>query len=122
MVMPGLHPHMERYGGGPIVIRDHDPAWAAMFEDEERRLRGVLGPMVVGVEHMGSTAVPGLPAKPIIDLLVGVRSLTETRSSCVEPLAAIGYAYLPEYESFLPDEISGPGALTGTLSFVRSLT
>src|SRR5262249_23346505 len=54
---------------------------------------------------IGSTAVPGLPAKPIIDLLVGVRSLAEARTRAVAPLQALGYAYLPEYESWLPGEL-----------------
>jgi GrpB-like predicted nucleotidyltransferase (UPF0157 family) len=96
---------MERYGGGPIRIRDYDPAWATMFEDEQRRVRRLLGSIVVTIEHMGSTAVPGLAAKPIIDLLVGVRDLAAARSSCIEPLQAAGYTYLPEYESWLRDEL-----------------
>jgi GrpB-like predicted nucleotidyltransferase (UPF0157 family) len=54
---------------------------------------------------VGSTAVPGLAAKPIIDLLVGVRSLEEARSRCIEVLQALGYTYMPEYQSWLPDEL-----------------
>jgi GrpB-like predicted nucleotidyltransferase (UPF0157 family) len=54
---------------------------------------------------MGSTAVPGLAAKPIVDLLVGVRNQAEARSRCIEPLQALGYTYIPEYESWLPDEL-----------------
>ena len=96
---------MERYGGGPIRISDYDPRWPAMFEEERARLCGALGSLVVVVEHMGSTAVPGLPAKPIIDLLVGVRSLEEARRVSIEPLRTLGYTYIPEYESWLPGEL-----------------
>jgi GrpB-like predicted nucleotidyltransferase (UPF0157 family) len=96
---------MERYGGGPIVIVAYDPAWPALFEQERARLAAILGTLVVTIEHVGSTAVPGLAAKPIIDLMVGVRSLAETRSRCIEPLQEAGYAYLPEYQSWLPDEL-----------------
>jgi GrpB-like predicted nucleotidyltransferase (UPF0157 family) len=95
----------ERYGAGRIQILDYDPAWVAMFERERARVQDVLGPIVVTVEHVGSTAVPGLAAKPIIDLLVGVRSLPEARDRCVEPLEALRYRYMAEYESWLPQEM-----------------
>jgi GrpB-like predicted nucleotidyltransferase (UPF0157 family) len=71
---------MERYGGGSIVVSDYDPAWSAMFEDERANLRPALGPLALTIEHIGSTAVPGLPAKPIIDLQASVRSLAEAKS------------------------------------------
>jgi GrpB-like predicted nucleotidyltransferase (UPF0157 family) len=96
---------MERYGGGSIMVCDYDPVWAAMFEPERTCLHGVLGALVLTIEHVGSTAVPGLAAKPIIDLLVGVHSLTEARSCCIEPLQALGYTYLPQYEAWLPGEL-----------------
>jgi GrpB-like predicted nucleotidyltransferase (UPF0157 family) len=96
---------MERYGGGPIVIAAYDPAWTSLFAQERAKLAALLGPLVLAIEHVGSTAVPGLAAKPIIDLMVGVRSLTEARHRCIERLQAAGYAYLPEYQSWLPDEL-----------------
>jgi GrpB-like predicted nucleotidyltransferase (UPF0157 family) len=96
---------MERYGGGPIEVRDYDPAWPALFERERTQVGEALGEMVVCVEHVGSTAVPGLAAKPIIDVLVGVRSLDEARSRSVAPLEALGYIYLAQYQTWLPDEM-----------------
>nr|WP_281352918.1 GrpB family protein [Mesorhizobium camelthorni] len=105
---------VERYGGGVISVSDYDPAWPAMFKQERARLQSVLGTLILAIEHMGSTAVPGLAAKPIIDLLVGVRTLTEARSHCIKQLRALGYTYIPQYESWLPDElffrkgVSGP--------------
>ena len=92
---------MEQYGGGAIAILDYDPAWPGMFEQERANLQSVLGPLVLAIEHMGSTAVPGLAAKPIIDLLVGVHDLTDARSLCVKPLEALGYTYMPQYESLV---------------------
>jgi len=96
---------MERYGSGSIVISDYNPAWPATFEHERMSLHTALGPLVLTIEHIGSTAVPGLAAKPIIDLQLSVRSLAEARSSCVGPLQALGYAYMPQYEARLPGEL-----------------
>jgi GrpB-like predicted nucleotidyltransferase (UPF0157 family) len=95
---------VERYGGGAIVVVDYQPSWPAMFDSERIRIEAALGRLVLAVEHVGSTAVPGLAAKPIIDLLVGVTSLGEVLPRGAGPLRALGYAYLPEYESWLPDE------------------
>jgi GrpB-like predicted nucleotidyltransferase (UPF0157 family) len=95
---------MEQYGGGAIEVRDYDPRWPVMFDEESERLRGVFGPAVT-IEHIGSTSVPGLAAKPIIDLLVGIRSLTHAKAIYPGPLQALGYTYIQEYESWLPAEL-----------------
>jgi GrpB-like predicted nucleotidyltransferase (UPF0157 family) len=76
-----------------------------MFERERAKLEIALGSLVVTIEHVGSTAVPGLPAKPIIDLAVGVRSLREAQARCIDALQALRYTYIPEYQSWLPDEL-----------------
>jgi GrpB-like predicted nucleotidyltransferase (UPF0157 family) len=96
-------PARERYPG-PIVIRDYDPSWPAQFEAERARVSGALGSIVVTIEHVGSTAVPGLAAKPIIDLLAGVESLPAARER-VGAMRAIGYTHMAEYEAWLPDEM-----------------
>ena len=95
----------EKFGGGPIVIAEYNSAWPMMFEQEREAVWRALGTLVLEVEHIGSTAIPGLPAKPIIDLLVGIRSLEEARSHAVKPLVQLGYVYIPEYEPWLPDEL-----------------
>jgi len=59
-----------------VVIVDYDPEWPRLFEEEKQRLRSAL-PRAGSVEHMGSTSVPGLGAKPIIDIMVGVRDRAE---------------------------------------------
>jgi GrpB-like predicted nucleotidyltransferase (UPF0157 family) len=58
-----------------IEIVDYDPRWPALFDDEAKRLRATLDPsLIVGLEHFGSTSIPGLSAKPIIDIPIAVRS------------------------------------------------
>lgn len=79
----------------------YDPSWPARFEVERAAIAEAIGESIVdGIHHVGSTAVPGLAAKPIIDILVGVRSLEGSRA-CFEPLAQIGYMYAP----YLPEEM-----------------
>jgi GrpB-like predicted nucleotidyltransferase (UPF0157 family) len=95
----------ERYGGGPITIQDYNPAWPALFEEERTRLQATLGPLVHTIEHVGSTSVPGQAAKPIVDLLVGVRSLAEARQSAITLMGELGYIYRPDYEAWLPGEL-----------------
>jgi GrpB-like predicted nucleotidyltransferase (UPF0157 family) len=58
--------------GGPVELSEPDPAWPALFEREADRIRSLLGDDALVVEHVGSTSVPGLPAKPIIDILLVV--------------------------------------------------
>jgi GrpB-like predicted nucleotidyltransferase (UPF0157 family) len=74
----------------PISICDHDPSWPAHCEQEQQRVRDVLGPIVLATEHFGSSAVPGLVSKPIIDILVGVRDLAEAKLRA-PALAELGY-------------------------------
>jgi GrpB-like predicted nucleotidyltransferase (UPF0157 family) len=69
-----------------------DPLWPAAFEDEKLRLVKALGPVARGIEHYGSTAVPGLCAKPILDIIVGISPLSEWER-CEPALKALGYDY-----------------------------
>ena len=57
---------------GPITLVDYDPAWPGLYERERTRIVGILGDRVVRIEHTGSTSVPGLAAKPIIDITLVV--------------------------------------------------
>ena len=72
------------------VIVEHDPAWADRFEEEAARLRASLGDRVLRIDHVGSTSVPGLAAKPTIDIQVSLTSL-EPRGAYVPALRALGY-------------------------------
>src|SRR5258708_30329246 len=102
MPIPHRRAYMERYGGGSIVVSDYDPAWPTTFEQECTSLHTALGPIVLTIEHIGSTAVPGLAAKPIIDLQFSVPSLEEARSSRIGPLPALGFSYHPQQQVWLP--------------------
>lgn len=78
-----------------IHIRPHDPAWIVQFEQEKQRLSKGLGAVVLGIEHIGSTAVPGIWAKPVVDIMVGVPGLPlEDRYIVV--MNKMGYEYLGE--------------------------
>lgn len=78
-----------------IRLSPYDPGWPARFEQERAALEAAIGAWVSGgVHHVGSTAVPGLDAKPIVDILVGVESLGGSRS-CFGQLAELGYLYAP---------------------------
>lgn len=79
-------------GEGPIWV-PYDPDWPRQFADEAVVLEGVLAPWLDGgIHHVGSTSVPGLRAKPIIDMLAGVRDLDQARDTFA-PLAELGYRY-----------------------------
>jgi GrpB-like predicted nucleotidyltransferase (UPF0157 family) len=78
-----------------IHIVPYDERWPAAFEAERARLERVLTPWLAGpIEHVGSTAVRGLAAKPVIDIMAGVRDLGTSRASFV-PVEALGYKYAP---------------------------
>jgi GrpB-like predicted nucleotidyltransferase (UPF0157 family) len=89
---PGRTMHTDE---APIHISTYDPAWPSLFEGERELLAGVLEPWLVGsIEHVGSTAVPGLSAKPVIDIMAGVASLGSSREA-ISVLQNIGYHYSP---------------------------
>lgn len=75
---------------GPIEIVDYDPEWPQLYEREAARVRGTLGDRVRLLEHVGSTSVPGLAAKPRIDLLLAVADSSD-ESTYVPDLEAAGY-------------------------------
>jgi len=79
----------------PVDIVPYDPFWPARFDEEREQLVDAIGAWLVGpVEHIGSTAVLGLPAKPVIDIMAGVQTLDATRPP-VTALAELGYCYAP---------------------------
>ena len=82
----------------PIAVEllSHDPAWAARAEFEARRLAAALGEVLVGVHHIGSTSIPTIRAKPVVDLLPVVTDLAalDAHRGAIE---ALGYLWLGEY-------------------------
>lgn len=77
-----------------IEIVSYDPHWPVLFAAEERVLRSALRPdAFVAIEHAGSTAIPGVAAKPIIDIFIAVPSIPVAKRTLVEPIKAVGYVY-----------------------------
>lgn len=85
-----------------IAIAPANLAWPELFETEKAWLLAALGSHFVAIEHFGSTAIPGLDAKPIIDMLGGVRSMAEA-DALLEPLCQLGWDTSPEFNATLPD-------------------
>jgi GrpB-like predicted nucleotidyltransferase (UPF0157 family) len=75
---------------GPVEIHDYDPHWPRLYEREEDRIRSVLGDRVIRIEHVGSTSVPGLPAKPLIDIVLEVRDSAD-EAAYVPAMESAGY-------------------------------
>ena len=76
--------------GKPIELADYDPAWRELYEREAEKIRAALGDGVVVLEHAGSTSVPSLAAKPIIDIVLAVPDSAD-ESAYVPPLEQAGY-------------------------------
>ncbi|QJR13566.1 GrpB family protein [Usitatibacter palustris] len=79
----------------PVHIDEYNPAWPALFEAERALIAKTIGPWLAGpIEHIGSTAVPGLAAKPVIDIMAPVVNLTDSQPT-LERLRALSYCYFP---------------------------
>ena len=107
----------------PIVIVDYDESWPDAFVVAAAELRVALEPWIVEVEHVGSTAVPGLAVKPVIDIQVGVKTLRAT-PEIVAAIGALGYEYVSEFERELPNRryfrrLSATGVRTHQIHLVE---
>ncbi len=118
--MPDAAPGSSR--SYPVVLVPYDPRWPSMYSKAQGEIQRVLGDRVLAIEHVGSTAVPGLSSKPIIDIMVGLRRLGEA-TDCIGPLAGIGYEYRPDAELDIPDrryfDRGPPGTRTHHLHMVE---
>jgi len=89
-----LEEKIRRVTAEEVAVVPYDPRWPILFEMEKNHLRACLPENLVGrIEHFGSTAVPGLAAKPIIDILVEVADLEETKRKIAPILEGQGYDY-----------------------------
>jgi GrpB-like predicted nucleotidyltransferase (UPF0157 family) len=89
-------------GSAPIVIVDYNPRWPIMYEEEKALILGAIGHIIADIEHIGSTSVPWLGAKPIIDIMIGLHRLDDA-VECIPRLEGIGYTYVPEFEARVPE-------------------
>ncbi|KAJ2507982.1 hypothetical protein GGH95_001144 [Coemansia sp. RSA 1836] len=76
----------------PFEVIDYDPAWADMFSNERDLIANTIGEYTMDIEHVGSTSIPGLAAKPIIDIQVVVEDFSNL-TQCVKAMQNIGYRY-----------------------------
>lgn len=86
----------------PVVLVPSAAEWPATFLRLRDELAGVFGSRAVAIEHIGSTAVAGLCAKPIIDIMLGARALADIEA-CIGAVEALGYEYVARFEAVLPD-------------------
>jgi GrpB-like predicted nucleotidyltransferase (UPF0157 family) len=84
-----------------FVVSPYSAEWPDLFRYIRGELLGVFSPLVIAIEHIGSTSVPGLAAKPVIDVLLGAQSLGDIESR-IGPLGELGYAYVSKYEREIP--------------------
>lgn len=87
---------------GPIIVVPYDSQWPPAFRQEHDRIAKAFGSNDVIIEHIGSTSVRELAAKPIIDLMIGLDSLTDA-PPLISILQEIGYEYVPEFEDVMPE-------------------
>lgn len=77
---------------GTVKLVPYSSEWKRLFAEEEHILRAAIGTYVMDIQHVGSTAVPGLEAKPIIDIAVALQRLEDVEK-CIKPLECLGYEY-----------------------------
>jgi GrpB-like predicted nucleotidyltransferase (UPF0157 family) len=93
--MDARHPSLDERFDPAVRIVEYDPAWPGIAAVEIGRIAAAVGEVAVRIDHVGSTAVPGLAAKPIVDLQLSVSDI-EARSLYVEPLQGLGYLFAPD--------------------------
>lgn len=85
-----------------IIIAPHNPLWKTLFEEEKAKLEVALQNQNALIEHIGSTAVENLDAKPIIDIMIGIPDFSVVDQTCVSPIRALGYDFPLKYQNSFP--------------------
>ena len=80
----------------PVIITEYNRNWPRIYKEEEAHILQVIGDYIEDIQHVGSTSVPGLGAKSIIDIMIGIHKLSLV-DKCVQPLHSLGYEYLGEF-------------------------
>lgn len=81
---------------GIVQISQYDASWPRLYAQEASRIRAAMGRLLLDIQHVGSTSIPGMQAKPIIDIAIAVSSFEES-VVCVPDVEALGYTYRGEY-------------------------
>ena len=90
-----------------VRLSEHNSVWAELYRQEEQRIKAAAGEYIVDLQHIGSTSIPGIKAKPVLDMLAGVRDLEQTLQF-KEALETIGYNFIPRAE-IATDYVFGKG-------------
>ncbi len=78
-----------------VIIVDYNPQWPQMYAQEKARIQDAIGEYLIDLQHVGSTSIPGLSAKPIIDIMAVIRDISLVEQ-CVKPLETLDYLYRGE--------------------------
>jgi GrpB-like predicted nucleotidyltransferase (UPF0157 family) len=94
-----------------VVLVEYDPSWPARFESVRAEIEQACGDLIICIEHVGSTAIPSMTAKPIIDVQPGLRAF-EDGFACIRPMEALGYVSrgewgIPGRHYFVRDHMDG---------------
>lgn len=89
----------------PVELVKYNPKWPEQFEEEKRLILKTFQDFTIQVEHVGSTSISGVSAKPIIDIMVGIESLAEV-DRYIELFKTIGYDFNPEWEDRFPERVA----------------
>lgn len=88
---------------GIVKIIEYNPGWPSLFEREKKRLMKKCGSSILTIEHIGSTSVPGLGAKDIIDMVVAVEKIEIADNLLIDIITLMGYNYAKHQEEFFPN-------------------
>lgn len=94
----GIYSKLDR----PIEIVNYNSHWIYLFENEKLIIKDALENYVISIEHIGSTAIPDLAAKPVIDIALGINNFEESKK-LIPIIEKLGYNYEPEFEKALPN-------------------
>ena len=85
-----------------VSPENYNPAWPGMFENYKKEIQDAIGDYIQVVEHIGSTSIPGMFAKPEIDIMIGVNKIDDSKKY-IDPLKRINFLYFPRFEAFVPE-------------------
>lgn len=86
-----------------IELSDYNPAWVQLFNAEKELILKDFPEESIFIEHIGSTAIPGLKAKPVIDILAGLKALPGEMKTIADHLKTRGYGYIEKYNTLMPE-------------------
>lgn len=84
-----------------VKLAKYNPEWKSLFEIEKKKLLKAIGSKKIKIEHIGSTSIPDICSKPVIDIMIGVKE-DEQLNNSISPIISLGYTYVQKYEIYMP--------------------